>query len=82
MSLSPWVKGRFEPREVKLGLQGDDDRRQVLTGLKGGEEVVTSAQFLLDSESRFREAIALMLKSGDKDGKQKEPGAPSHAARP
>ena len=70
-------RGRFEPREVKLGLQGDDDRRQVLTGLKGGEEVVTSAQFLLDSESRFREAIALMLKSGDKDGKQKEQVPPA-----
>jgi Cu(I)/Ag(I) efflux system membrane fusion protein/cobalt-zinc-cadmium efflux system membrane fusion protein len=65
-------EGRFEPREVKLGLQGNDDRRQVLAGLKGGEEVVTSAQFLLDSESRFREAIALMLQSGDKDGKKKE----------
>jgi Cu(I)/Ag(I) efflux system membrane fusion protein/cobalt-zinc-cadmium efflux system membrane fusion protein len=63
-------EGRFEPREVKLGLQDNDNRRQVLSGLKGGEEVVTSAQFLLDSESRFREAIALML--GDKDGKKKE----------
>jgi Cu(I)/Ag(I) efflux system membrane fusion protein/cobalt-zinc-cadmium efflux system membrane fusion protein len=66
-------QGRFEPREVKLGLQDNDNRRQVLAGLKGGEEVVTSAQFLLDSESRFREAIALMLKSGDQEGKKKEP---------
>ena len=64
-------QGRFEPREVKLGLQDNDNRRQVLAGLKGGEEVVTSAQFLLDSESRFREAIALMLKSGDKEGKKR-----------
>jgi Cu(I)/Ag(I) efflux system membrane fusion protein/cobalt-zinc-cadmium efflux system membrane fusion protein len=68
-------QGRFEPREIKLGLQSNDDRRQVLSGLKGGEEVVTSAQFLLDSESRFREAIALML--GDKDGKKKEPTPPA-----
>ena len=34
---------------------------EILSGLKGGQEVVTSAQFLLDSESRFREAIANML---------------------
>lgn len=54
--------GKFEPREVKLGVYGNDNHyREVLSGLKGGEEVVTSAQFLLDSESRFREAIQMML---------------------
>jgi Cu(I)/Ag(I) efflux system membrane fusion protein/cobalt-zinc-cadmium efflux system membrane fusion protein len=56
-------KGRFEPKEVKLGIEGEDGWRQVVSGLKGGEEVVTSAQFLLDSESRIREAIAKMLKT-------------------
>jgi Cu(I)/Ag(I) efflux system membrane fusion protein/cobalt-zinc-cadmium efflux system membrane fusion protein len=55
-------QGRFEPREVKLGVFGDDNRyREVLSGLQGGEEIVTSAQFLLDSESRFREAVQMML---------------------
>ncbi len=55
-------QGRFEPREVKLGVYGNDNHyREVLSGLKGGEEIVTSAQFLLDSESRFREAIQMML---------------------
>lgn len=54
-------QGRFAPREIKVGLQGDNDRVQVLAGLHGGEEVVTSAQFLLDSEARFREAVAQML---------------------
>jgi hypothetical protein len=44
-------------------VEGDDGWRQVTEGLKGGEEVVTSAQFLLDSESRIREAIAKMLKA-------------------
>jgi RND family efflux transporter MFP subunit len=53
--------GQFEPREVQVGLHGDDGWRQILSGLKPGEEVVTSAQFLLDSESRFREAVAKML---------------------
>ena len=71
-------KGQFEPREVKLGLRGDEGLVQVLSGLKGGEEVVTSAQFLLDSESRFREAIALMLRGSEKkDGKpEAAPAAP------
>jgi RND family efflux transporter MFP subunit len=52
--------GRFEPREVKLGLQGKDVY-QVLEGLEGGETVVTSSQFLIDSESNLREAINKML---------------------
>ncbi len=68
-------KGRFEPREVKVGLYGEGGLRQVLSGLKGGEEVVTSAQFMLDSESRFREAIAAMLK-GRPPKEEKEAPAP------
>ncbi|MDI6854563.1 MAG: efflux RND transporter periplasmic adaptor subunit [Deltaproteobacteria bacterium] len=64
-------QGRFEPREVKVGRFGDDRYREILAGLEPGEEVVTSAQFLLDSESRFREAISLML-----EGKEKEGGKP------
>jgi Cu(I)/Ag(I) efflux system membrane fusion protein len=63
--------GRFEPREVKLGVYGDGNNyREVLSGLSGGEEVVTSAQFLLDSESRFREAIQLMMPGKESDGKK------------
>jgi len=52
--------GRFEPREVKLGLQGGG-RYQVLEGLEGGDRIVTSSQFLIDSESNLREAINKML---------------------
>jgi len=67
--------GRFEPREVKLGVYGDGNNyREVLSGLTGGEEVVTSAQFLLDSESRFREAIQLMMPGKEPEGKKE--GAP------
>ena len=54
-------KGRFEPREIELGLEVDGGNYQVLTGLNEGEQVVTSAQFMLDSESRLREAIQKML---------------------
>ena len=52
--------GRFKPREVELGLQGGG-LYQVLEGLEGGEEIVTSSQFLIDSESNLREAINKML---------------------
>lgn len=79
--------GRFEPREVKLGLRGNDGLVQILSGLKGGEEVVTSAQFLLDSESRFREAIAQMLKAPEAKaapaaGAPAAPAAPATPAMP
>ena len=55
-------KGKFEPREVKLGEEDGQGRVRVLAGLLEGEKVVTSAQFLLDSESRLQEAIQKMLK--------------------
>ena len=35
----------------------------ILDGVKAGEEVVTSGQFLIDSESKLREATAKMLES-------------------
>ena len=54
-------KGKFQPREVKLGLEGNDHEFQVLEGLKENEQIVISAQFMLDSESRLREAIQKML---------------------
>ena len=47
------AEGRFQPREVELGHQGQD-YYEVLRGLSAGERVVVSAQFLLDSESRLR----------------------------
>jgi len=53
--------GRFEPRTVVLGARSESDMYQVLSGLKAGEQVVTSGQFMLDSESQLREAIQKML---------------------
>jgi Cu(I)/Ag(I) efflux system membrane fusion protein/cobalt-zinc-cadmium efflux system membrane fusion protein len=55
-------KGKFQPREVKLGIEGNDNEFQVLEGLHENEQIVISAQFMLDSESRLREAIQKMLK--------------------
>ncbi len=54
--------GRFAPREVELGPQADGFI-QVLEGVSDGDEVVTSAQFLIDSESNLREAIQKMIAS-------------------
>jgi hypothetical protein len=48
--------GHFEPRQVVLGQVGDDDV-EVKQGLKAGEQVVSSANFLIDSESRFQAAL-------------------------
>jgi multidrug efflux pump subunit AcrA (membrane-fusion protein)/rubrerythrin len=52
--------GRFEPRTVVLGAQAENDTYQVLSGLNEGERIVTSGQFLLDSESQLRQAIQKM----------------------
>jgi Cu(I)/Ag(I) efflux system membrane fusion protein/cobalt-zinc-cadmium efflux system membrane fusion protein len=50
-------EGRFEPRNVKTGVSSSDGTIQILDGIVAGERVVTSGQFLLDAESRLREAI-------------------------
>ena len=48
--------GRFEPRDVSVGMDFGDDV-EVLAGLKEGEQVVASGQFLIDSEARLRSAL-------------------------
>ncbi len=45
--------GYFEPRAVKIGEQLDG-RIEILSGLKAGERIVTSGNFLMDSESRLK----------------------------
>jgi multidrug efflux pump subunit AcrA (membrane-fusion protein) len=52
--------GKFEARDMVLGVEAEDDLIQVTSGLSAGERVVTSGQFLLDSESQLREAIEKM----------------------
>jgi Cu(I)/Ag(I) efflux system membrane fusion protein len=46
-------EGAFEPREVKLGLRADG-AVEVLRGIKAGENVVSSANFLIDSEAKLK----------------------------
>jgi len=45
---------KFEAREVMLGMELDGGMVEVLGGLRGGERVVTSEEFLMDSDSRLR----------------------------
>src|SRR5207253_2593749 len=52
--------GHFEPRAIALGARAEGNLYQVESGLKEGERVVTSGQFMLDSESQLREAIQKM----------------------
>ena len=54
--------GKFEPREVEIGLSSGA-LTEILSGIAEGEEVVVSAQFLIDSESKLREAAAKMQES-------------------
>ena len=49
-------EGEFEPRAVELGREAQGFY-EVLSGVSAGEEVVVAANFLIDSESRFRSAL-------------------------
>jgi RND family efflux transporter MFP subunit len=49
--------GHFEPRAVETGISLEG-LVQVLSGLKDGEQIAQTGQFLLDSESRLRAAAA------------------------
>jgi membrane fusion protein, copper/silver efflux system len=49
-------KGRFEPREVKLGRRGDG-YVEIRDGIAQGDAVVTSANFLIDAESNLKAAL-------------------------
>jgi RND family efflux transporter MFP subunit len=52
-------QGRYMPREIKVG-ERSGDWYVVESGLRAGERVVTSAQFMLDSDSRLKSAVAAM----------------------
>jgi len=56
--------GRFEGRDVLLGVEAENAMIAVSSGLSAGERIVTSGQFLLDSESQLREAIDKMRGAG------------------
>ncbi len=65
-------QGQFRPQEVNLGVQGERVF-EIKSGLKEGDRVVVSAQFLLDSESKLQETIRKMLSPEQ----EKKPSAPA-----
>jgi len=69
-------KGKFEPREIRIAEEGGpyNNTVRVLSGLSEGEDVVTSGQFLIDSESRLQEAIQKMLEEKKKKVSQNNQG--------
>ncbi|HUI28211.1 MAG TPA: efflux RND transporter periplasmic adaptor subunit [Candidatus Kryptonia bacterium] len=58
-------EGHFEPRPVRLG-QRADGYIEVLDGVHAGEQVVVAANFMVDSESRLKAALADMGHQHDK----------------
>ncbi len=81
--------GFFEPRQVTTG-QRNGDRIQILSGLTGGERIVTSGNFLIDSESQMKAAAAGMGGMAGMPGMTNEPmktpssqsGKPAEKAAP
>ena len=74
--------GALMPHEVELGRAGGS-YTEVLAGLEPGQRVVTSAQFLLDSESNLvdvMKGMAGQMSSGDKSAQQDEEVAKAGAA--
>lgn len=63
--------GKFQPREVKLG-DGDGNFVEVLDGLSEGDQVVTRANFLIDSESRLKSSLS-SLTAPPRDDKARTP---------
>ena len=55
--------GKFEPREVTTGIMVGE-KVEIRSGLKAGDEVVVRANFLVDSESRLKAALAHLSQKG------------------
>jgi membrane fusion protein, copper/silver efflux system len=56
-------KGKYTPREVQTGIYLENGRVEILSGLAHDDRVVISGQFLIDSESKLKEAIQKMLEA-------------------
>lgn len=74
------AKGIFEPREVTLGPEGGG-YQEIREGLESGEKVVTSSQFLIDSESNLKAAINQLLGDRAAPDDSPDPGRPQPEGR-
>src|ERR1017187_648025 len=71
--------GYFEPRQVKTG-EREGDRIQILSGLSQGERIVTSGNFLVDSESQMKAAASGMGGMAGMPGMTNKPAKPETPA--
>jgi RND family efflux transporter MFP subunit len=71
--------GFFEPRQVKTG-EREGDRIQILSGLTGGERIVVSGNFLIDSESQMKAAASGMSGMAGMPGMTNKPTPPDAPA--
>ena len=69
--------GSLIPREISTGV-GTGDHIEVLAGLRAGEVVVASANFLIDAESNLRAAIGSMQGMDMSQKSSSTPTAPAH----
>lgn len=51
--------GKFEPKDVKLGVRGEN-QTEITKGVAAGDKVVVAANFLLDAESNLNSALSAM----------------------
>jgi Cu(I)/Ag(I) efflux system membrane fusion protein/cobalt-zinc-cadmium efflux system membrane fusion protein len=73
-------EGNLEPREVELGPRAGDDY-VVLKGIKPGESLVTSANFLIDSEAQLQAAAGAFVPPPPGAGASAAMNAPASAAQ-
>ena len=76
--------GYFEPREIEVG-QPVDDFFPLVSGLAEGDPVVTSAQFLIDSETNLQaamQAMAMSMPGMDMSGGKSKPAGAKPSAPP
>ena len=59
-------EGRFDPRPVKVGLRGDG-YVEIVEGIAPGENVVVSANFLIDAESNLKAALSSFTSGDDSE---------------
>ena len=60
-------EGRFEPRAVEMGIETGDGWIEISEGLAEGEVIVSSGQFLIDSESKLQESLQKFLSQQEKE---------------
>ena len=76
-------KGHFKATEIQIGEEGEGGIIAVRDGLRTGQRIVTSGQFLLDSESQLKEAVAKMIAAATEDsGSQPDDAASRPASQP